>query len=136
MNKRILYEEIKDSVVYGMEEYIDEEGYNSSQAAGRILEEDWREVNYSSFTKSSYFLNIALESFKRNEIADFIYDRLDEIIIVNIDRAINVSKEELDSYQRDLEFYQYLKQSKEYRILENTYEGKSRVEYLLNLGTR
>lgn len=134
MNELIQYGNIKDAVVYGFEEYINEEFYNSSQAAARVLEEDWREVNFNSFTKSSYFLNIAIESFKRGEIADFIYEKLDDLIIGNIENIDNLSKEDKKSYQQDLECYKRLKLTRKYNIIENTFEGKARIDYILGLG--
>ena len=53
MDYLIHYNKIKDAVAYGFEEYINEEFYNPSQAAARILEEDWRQVNYNLFTNKS-----------------------------------------------------------------------------------
>ncbi|MEE1100252.1 MAG: hypothetical protein U0K86_02055 [Agathobacter sp.] len=51
----INYEVIKDSVVFGFEEYI-EEGYNSSQAAARILEEDCMIIRQMYFHLPNIFL--------------------------------------------------------------------------------
>ena len=90
MNDRIKYEAIKDAVEYGYDEYMNEENLNICQATAKILEEDWREVNYSVFTKASYFLNIAIMCIEMGEIADFIFEKLDSIIIErfqNIDRV-------------------------------------------------
>lgn len=75
MNAGNYYSLIKDAVAYGFNEYINEEGFNVCQASAKILGEDWREVNYSTFIKLSYLLNIAIESLKRGEIADFIYEK-------------------------------------------------------------
>lgn len=131
MDETIKYNSIKDSVLYGFEEYINEEHYNASQAAARILEEDWRQVNYSKFTKASYFLNIAIESFQRGKIADFIFDKLNVLILEIME---GISKEEEFMYQQDLLLFKKLKDSTKYEIIKNP--STTRIDYLLNLESK
>ena len=130
MNNRIKYDSIKDSVVSGLDEYINEEHLNISQATGKVLEEDWREVNYSLFTKSSYFLNIFIESLKWGEVADFIYEKMNSIIIEDLEE---VSKEEKELYMKDLDTYKQLRNSINYKVIETSVSTKSRIDYLLSL---
>ena len=129
MDERTKYISIKDAVVYGFDEYINEEHFSVCQASGKIIEEDWREVNFNVFTKASYFLNIAIESFKKGQIADFIYEKLDDIIWNEFDEVI---EEELISYKEDLNIFEQMKREK-YEILITSIADKSRIEYLLNL---
>ena len=98
MNNRIKYEIIKDAVEYGYKEYMNEENLNICQATAKILEEDWREVNHSIFTKASYFLNIAIICIEMGEIADFIYERLDDIIIESFQ---NIDEQDRFLYEQD-----------------------------------
>lgn len=130
MNNQIKYEAIKDAVEYGYKEYMNEENLNICQATAKILEEDWREVNHSIFTKASYFLNIAIMCIEMGEIADFIFEKLDSIIIEgfqNIDRVDKLL------YENDLKKYNMLRDTKKYAVIETSFSAKSRVDYLLNL---
>ena len=111
MNDRIKYEAIKDAVEYGFDEYMNEENLDICQATAKILEEDWREVNYNIFTKASYFLNIAIMCFKLGEIADFIFEKLDSVIIKNFQ---NIEEEDKLLYEADLKEYSLLKDIKKY----------------------
>ncbi|MEK5030001.1 hypothetical protein MKY96_00905 [Paenibacillus sp. FSL R7-0302] len=127
------YERIKDSVVFGFEEYIDEEGLNVAQASAKILEEEWRRVNDSSFTKTLYFISIAIESLKYKEIADFIYNQLD-IYLKNVGFEENIDKNDIEKLLQDIQICKRLINSKdEYEIRETSFATKSRVEYILGL---
>lgn len=130
MNDRIKYEAIKDAVEYGYDEYMNEENLNICQATAKILEEDWREVNYSVFTKASYFLNIAIMCIEKGEIADFIYERLDDIIIENFQ---NIDEQDRFLYEQDFKEYNILRAAQKYNVIETSFSAKSRVDYLLNL---
>ena len=130
MNDRIKYEAIKDAVEYGYDEYMNEANLNICQATAKILEEDWREVNYSVFTKASYFLNIAIMCIEKGEIADFIYERLDDIIIESFQ---NIDEQDRFLYEQDFKEYNILRAAQKYNVIETSFSAKSRVDYLLNL---
>ncbi|WP_242218467.1 hypothetical protein [Bacillus cereus group sp. BfR-BA-01380] len=130
--KNISYEDIKDSVVFGFEEYIEEEGYNSSQAAGRILEEEWRVLNYSYFNKACYYNLIAIESFKTKEIADFIVEKLNEYLeISEFDKEI--SSENIAQLKADIIICKQLFKEKNYSVINNNDSARSRIKYILSL---
>ena len=103
--------------------------FNVCQATAKIIEEDWREINYSTFTKASYFLNIAIESIKIGEIADFIFTDLDNVVLECVE---GISKEEERLYMQDLAGFKQLKESSRYKIVETSFATKSRIGYLLN----
>lgn len=128
----INYEVIKDSVVFGFEEYIEEEGYNSSQAAARILEEDWRSLNYNLYSKTCYYILIAIESFKRKEIADFIFEKLNEYLeVIEFDEDIN--QNDIEQLKEDIIICKKLIKEKDYNVIETNYATKSRIDYILSL---
>jgi hypothetical protein len=127
------YKSIKDSVVFGFEEYIDEEGLNIAQASAKILEEDWRRVNDSSFTKTLYFISIAIESLKYKEIADFIYNKL-EVYLTNAEFEENIDKNDIENLFQDITICKNLLDNKdEYKIRETSFATKSGVDYILGL---
>jgi len=84
-------EEIKDIVVFGFDEYINENNYNVAQTSVKILEEFQRGVNANVFSKTAYFTLIAIESLKLNEIADYIYMKL-EIYLNNTEFDNTIEK--------------------------------------------
>lgn len=129
---KLNYEDIKDSVVFSYEEYIDDEGYDCAQAAARILEEDWRDLNFNHISKAYYFILIGIESISRNSIADFILEKLKQYL------EIDINSEELESFeieqiQEDIMRCSQLLKEKNYSVIETTYETKNRVEYILSL---
>ncbi|MBM6385276.1 hypothetical protein SLT67_12185 [Paenibacillus illinoisensis] len=127
------YERIKDAVVFGFEEYIEEEGLNVAQTSAKILEEEWRRVNDSLFTKTLYFISIAIESLKYKEIADFIYSRLDSYL-ENTKFEEHIDKNEIEMLMQDIQKCKKLIDNKgEYVIRETSESAKSRVEYILSL---
>lgn len=134
MKNRINYEAIKDAVQYGFDEYTSIDNFNNCQAAAKILEEDWREVNYNTFTKKSYILNIAIESLRRGEIADFIFEKTKEITTAEIFDGIQ--EEELLLYRQDIGSFQQMEVLVEYTVVETSCDAQSRVEYLLSLENR
>ena len=83
------YEDIKDCIVFSFQEYIEDEGYNPSQAAARTFEEEWRVLNKSLFNKTCFYILTAIESLKNGEIADFIIEKLDKYININIMSFLN-----------------------------------------------
>lgn len=130
--ENISYEDIKDSVVFGFEEYREKERYNSSQAAARILEEEWRALNYSYFNKTCYYILIAIESFKTKEIADFIIEKLNEYIeLSQFDKDIN--SEDIVHLKEDIAICKQLFKEKNYSIIKNNDSAKNRIDYILSL---
>lgn len=128
----INYEVIKDSVVFGFEEYIEEEGYNSSQAAARILEEEWRSLNYNLYSKTCYYILIAIESFKTKEIADFIFEKLNEYLEI-IDFDEDIEQNDIEQLKKDIILCKKLIEEKDYNVIETSYTTKSRIDYILSL---
>ncbi|MEK3701977.1 MULTISPECIES: hypothetical protein [unclassified Paenibacillus] len=127
------YESIKSSIGLDFEEYIEEEGLNVAQVSAKTLEEDWRRVNDSLFTKTLYFISIAIESLKYKEIADFIYYKLD-IYLENVEFEENIDKNDIEKLVQDIQVCKKLIDSKdEYKIRETSFATKSRVEYILGL---
>ncbi|MEK3673614.1 hypothetical protein [Paenibacillus sp. FSL R10-2771] len=127
------YESIKSSIGLDFEEYIEEEGLNVAQVSAKTLEEDWRRVNDSLFTKTLYFISIAIESLKYKEIADFIYYKLD-IYLENVEFEENIDKNDIEKLEQDIQVCKKLIDSKdEYKIRETSFATKSRVEYILGL---
>ena len=130
LTHKISYSSIKDTVTYWFEEYINQEGYNVSQTSGKILEEEWREVNCSTFTKASYILNIAIESLKRGQIADFIIEKIEQIVLEDIESDLYDGKV---MYEQDLIVFKQLKDLKKYEVINNTSTSKARIDYILGL---
>lgn len=96
----IKYEIIKDTVVYSFEEYIKEGNLDICQTSIKILEDYWQEVNYNNFSKFSYIINIAIESFKRGEIIQCIFEELDNIFLFKNFEA--VLTDEILLYNEDI----------------------------------
>ncbi|MEK3683773.1 hypothetical protein [Paenibacillus sp. FSL R10-2736] len=127
------YESIKSSIVLDFEEYIEEEGLNVAQVSAKTLEEDWRIVNDSLFTKTLYFVSITIESLKYKEIADFIYSKLDSYL-KNTKFEEHIDKNDIDKLLQDIQICKQLINNKsEYTIRETSDSTKSRVEYILGL---
>lgn len=127
------YESIKSSIVLDFEEYIEEEGLNVAQVSAKTLEEDWRIVNHSLFTKTLYFVSITIESLKYKEIADFIYFKL-ESYLKNTKFEEHIDKHDIDKLLQDIQICKQLIDNKsEYTIRETSDSTKSRVEYILGL---
>lgn len=132
MNNNVDYESIKDSVVYSFEEYVEDNGFTASQSAAKVFEEDWRELNYNAFSKTAYYISVAIECFKLKEIPDFIYDKLDTYINYN-DFKDNTNKEDIEQLMKDIYECKQLMESKNYKVIESSFGAKSRIEYILSL---
>lgn len=132
MNNNVNYESIKDSVVYSFEEYIEDEGFSAPQSAAKVFEEDWRELNYNDFSKTTYYISVAIECFKLKEIPDFIYDKLDTYINCN-DFEDDTNKEDIEQLLQDIYECKQLMESKNYKVIESSFGAKSRIEYILSL---
>ncbi|KMY31477.1 hypothetical protein ACZ11_04370 [Lysinibacillus xylanilyticus] len=127
------YESIKSSIELDFEEYIEEEGLNVTQVSAKILEEDWIRETNSLFTKTLYFVSIAIESLKYNEIADFIYSKLEDYIENTIFEE-NIDKNDVEQLLLDIQSCKKLiKNKEEYKIVETTYSTKARVDYFLGM---
>ncbi|ENQ3104999.1 hypothetical protein SAMN04488168_15621 [Bacillus sp. 491mf] len=124
------YERIKNSVAYGFEEYIDEEGLTVAQASAKILEEEARRLNYSPFTKSLYFVSIALEGLKSKQIADFIFNRLEGYFNIE-DFEDSRDQKDIDQLCSDIELCKEMLKKGGYEIIET--ENTGRIEYILSL---
>lgn len=104
-----------------------------AQVSAKTLEEDWRIVNDNLFTKTLYFISITIESLKYNEIADFIYFRLDSYL-ENTNFEEHIDKYDVDKLLQDIQICKKLINAKsEYKIRETSDSTKSRVEYILSL---
>ncbi len=114
------------------EEYIEEEGLNVAQVAAKILEEDWRRVNVSLFTKTLYFVSIAIESLKYKEIADFVNSKLDSYL-ENIKFEEIVEENDVEQLLQDIRICKELINKNNYDIRETSDSTKARVEYILSL---
>ncbi|AIQ11275.1 hypothetical protein [Paenibacillus durus] len=126
------YEEIKDSVDFGFEEYIGNNKYNSAQASARILEEDWWLLNEGTFSKTAFFICLALESLKMNEIADFIMLKLDTFLR-NLDFEDYIEKDDVKQLLHDINLYKEFIEKDDYKILKTDETWKGRLEYILSL---
>lgn len=126
------YESIQSSIALDFEEYI-EEGLNVAQVSAKTLEEDWRIVNDSLFTKTLYFISIAIESLKYHEIADFIYFKLASYMD-NTNFEDYIDKNDIEKLLQDIQTCKKLIECKdEYKIVETSDSTKLRVEYILGL---
>ncbi|MFI2130889.1 hypothetical protein ACH434_12545 [Lysinibacillus fusiformis] len=126
------YESIKNSIVLDFEEYIEEEGLNVAQVAAKTLEEDWRRVNVSLFTKTLYFVSIAIESLKYKEIAVFVYSKLDSYL-ENTKFEETVDENDVEQLLQDIRICKELINKNNYDIRETSDSTKARVEYILSL---
>ena len=129
------YEDIKDCIVFSFEEYFEYEGYNSSQATARTFEEEWRVLNKSLFNKTCFYILIAIESLKNDEIADFIIESIDKYININIDefRNLDVDMKDIIGLSEDIEICKKLLKEKKFKIIKNNVSSKSRIDYILGL---
>lgn len=128
----VSYERIKNSIEIDFEEYIEEEGLNIVQVSTKILEEDWQRVNASLFTKTLYFVSIAIESMKYNEIADFIYTKLDNYF-EDIKLEETIKEKDFELLLQDIELCKELMEKQQFNILETDESNKAGVNYILNL---
>lgn len=126
------YEEIKDSVNLGFEEYVINNKYNTAQASARILEEDWWILNEDNFSKTAFFICLALESLKMNEIADFILLKLDTFL-GNLEFEDSTKINDVNQLLHDISLYKERIETGDYKIIETNNTWKGRLEYILSL---
>lgn len=132
MNNNIDYESIKDSVVYSFEEYIEEDGFTASQSAAKVFEEDWRDLNYNAFTRTAYYICVAIECFKLKEIPDFVYKNLD--FYINSEEFKNEANEkDIEQLSQDIDKCFQAIEDGDYKVIKSSFGAKSRIEYILSL---
>lgn len=132
VNNNVDYQRIKDSIIYSFEEYVEEDGFTASQSVAKVFEEDWRELNYNAFTKTAYYICVAIECFRLKEIPDFIYGKLD--VYINSNEFKNDSnKEYIQQLFQDINKCIQLMERKDYKVMESSFGAKSRIEYILSL---
>ncbi|PGV49717.1 hypothetical protein COD94_32065 [Bacillus cereus] len=128
MSNSINYEYIIEAVQLDLDEYVDEDGLTVTQASGKIIEEDWQNINTNDFIKYSYLVNLALEGIKRKQLPDFLYEKLSYAGEV-ISKIENNESEEL---KKDFNIYQDNLKQKSFNFIETSASDKSRIDYILN----
>lgn len=126
------YEEIKDSVNLGFEDYVINYKYNTVQASAKILEEDWWILNENNFSKTAFFICLALESLKMNEIADFILLKLDTFL-KNLEFEDSIKITDVNELLNDINLYNEYIEKNNYKLIETNDTWKGRLEYILSL---
>ncbi|MDD1505707.1 hypothetical protein PVA17_23590 [Lysinibacillus sp. CNPSo 3705] len=124
-------EEIKDIVVFGFDEYINENNYNVAQTSAKILEEFQKGVNANVFSKTAYFTLIAIESLKLNEIVDYLYMKL-EIYLNNTNFDNTIEKKEVDQLLNEIELCKKLLKKENYKIIQTDDYFKASIDYILS----
>lgn len=127
MSNSINYEYIIEAVQLDLDEYVDEDGLTVTQASGKIIEEDWKNINTSDFIKYSYLVNLALEGIKRKQLPDFLYEKLSHAEEV-ISKIENNESEEL---KKGFNIYQDNLKQKSFNVIETSASDKSRIDYIL-----
>ncbi len=128
MSNSINYEYIIEAVQLDLDEYVDEDGLTVTQASGKIIEEDWQNINTNDFIKYSYLVNLALEGIKRKQLPDFLYEKL-SYAGEAISKIENNESEEL---KKDFNIYQDNLKQKSFNFIETSASDKSRIDYILN----
>ncbi|GIP59748.1 hypothetical protein [Paenibacillus woosongensis] len=126
------YEEIRDSVDFGFEEYVGNYKYNTAQASARILEEDWWLLNEGHFSRTAFFVCLALESLKKNEVADFILLKLDAFL-GNLEFENYIKIDDVKQLLHDISLYKERIKRDDYNIIHTDETWKGRLEYILSL---
>lgn len=126
------YEEIRDSVDFGFEEYVGNYKYNTAQASARILEEDWWLLNEGHFSRTAFFVCLALESLKKNEVADFILLKLDAFL-GDLEFENYIKIDDVKQLLHDISLYKERIKRDDYNIIHTDETWKGRLEYILSL---
>lgn len=129
----ISYEDIKDSIIFSFEEYINEDGFTPQQATSKLFEEDCRWLVENDFTRSCYFILSSIECFKRHEITDFLFDKLQYYLESKEFEAI-IPEQDIFMFFNDLDTCKKMFYSKEYEVIKTSFDTKTRIEYLLSIG--
>ncbi|SFT20312.1 hypothetical protein [Bacillus sp. 103mf] len=128
MSNSINYEYIIEAVQLDLDEYVDEDGLTVTEASGKIIEEDWQNINTSDFIKYSYLVNLALEGIKRKQLPDFLYEKLS-----HAGEAISkIENNESEELKKDFNIYQDNLKQKLFNVIETSASDKSRIDYILN----
>ncbi|HDR7608296.1 MULTISPECIES: hypothetical protein [Bacillus] len=128
MSNSINYEYIIEAVQLDLDEYVDEDGLTVTQASGKIIEEDWQNINTNDFIKYSYLVNLALEGIKRKQLPDFLYEKLSYA-----EEAISkIENNESEELKKDFNIYQDNLKQKSFNFIETSASDKSRIDYILN----
>ncbi|WP_459500846.1 hypothetical protein [Bacillus sp. C1] len=128
MSNSINYEYIIEAVQLDLDEYVDEDGLTVTQASGKIIEEDWQNINTSDFIKYSYLVNLVLEGIKRKQLPDFLYEKLS-----HAGEAISkIENNESEELKKDFNIYQDNLKQKSFNVIETSASDKSRIDYILN----
>ncbi|MGG2016519.1 hypothetical protein [Bacillus sp. S10(2024)] len=128
MSNSINYEYIIEAVQLDLDEYVDEDGLTVTQASGKIIEEEWQNINTNDFIKYSYLVNLALEGIKRKQLPDFLYEKLS-----HAGEAISkIENNELEELKKDFNIYQDNLKQKSFNFIKTSASDKSRIDYILN----
>lgn len=126
--ENINYEEIIDAVKFSFEEYIDEDGMQVVGATSKTIEEDYNSLIKNLFSMYSYLVRLGIESIDRNQIADYLYEKLS-----NADKIIkNLKYKEVEFLKKDLELYKMKQEADIYQVIETTSITKSRIDCILS----
>lgn len=83
------------------------------------------------FHKKSYLVNIAIESLKKREVADFIIENSNQLDLK--DHNVESLQADFVQFKKDFDKLKDLQTKKDYKVIETLLTTSSRVEYLLNL---
>lgn len=128
----ISYVNIKDSIAFSFEEYIDDCDFTTQQATSKLFEEDWRWIVQNDFTKSCYFILTSIECFKRHEIPDFLFDKLQYYLQIK-ECKLTISTQDIVMFFNDLDICKEMFYQNKYEVVKTSFNTKSRIEYLLSL---
>lgn len=113
----IEYGSIKEDVMFGYDEYMDNEYFSVYEATDKIIEEDCRIMNYNEYTRACYLLSIAIETVKMGEIETWIYEKTEKYVI---NRLEDFSEKEETLYKQDLEILKKLLANSNYKVIETS----------------
>lgn len=130
MDDVIEYGLIRNKIQHDFRIYVNEDHFTARQAAARIITDNCMAVNFSTFTRAGYILNIAIESVKMGEITDYIYEEAKEYSIENL---YGISEEEESLYKQDLEFLKKLLNSNSYKVIGTSDADKAVINSFYNL---
>lgn len=132
MDKQI-YEKIYDSVLFSFEEYIEDDGLNTTQTSAKVLEEDNKRLNLSDIARNLYLVFIANECFERKEIPDFIYSRVVNVIDSTMFGEL---EDELNAdFMSHLERCRKFAEKKEFKVVETSDITRMRIDYIFSLSS-
>lgn len=110
-------------------ELVEEEGWTVTEAVSKIIEDYNKQITQTPFHLYVYFIQMGIESLKREGIADFVYEKL--AVVEQMVRTIE--DKEIDKLLQDVAVYLQLLKTTKYTLIETSFSNKSRVAYMLNL---